>query len=393
MSYEITQEHPTKLYIPEKHVSPLTWIEIDKHAFDHNVLQYKKVVASSLLAIVVKSNAYGHGMHQIAALAQKNSNIDYICTVSLSEAISLRKQGITKPLLVLSIIDDSLEKAFVHDIDVVVYDKRHALALNQIGLQLQKKIKVHIKVDTGLSRLGVLYYDALPFVQEIYQMPFIIIEGIFTHFSESEKTNQSFTDIQIERFKEVLSALEQKNIIIPLRHASCSAAITANMKSHLTLARAGIGMYGLWPSMDNKQTTQENDSFFSLKPLMSWKTRIIHLKEIAAGSCVGYNRTHRVKNSSRIATLPVGYWDGYDRKLSNKGFVVINNQRAPVVGTVAMNLMMVDVTGLRVALDDEVILLGKYEGITADALAAHCNTINYEFVTRINPLLSRIVKD
>ncbi len=393
MHNEIIIKQPTKLYVLEVQTSPLTWIEIDKDAFDHNVHQYKKIVSPSLFAVVIKSNAYGHGMHHIAALAQKNSNVDYICTVSLSEAVSLRKYGITKPLLVLSIIDDALEQAFIHDIDLVVFDRCQAIVLHRMGAQLQQKIKIHIKVDTGLSRLGVMYNDALSFIQELHQLQYITIQGIFTHFAESEKMDQTFTDLQIDRFKQIVDSLEQINIKIPLKHASCSAAITVNHKSYFTLARAGIGVYGLWPSYDNKKTVQADGNYFSLKPVMSWKTKIIHLKEIPAGSYVGYNRTHCVTKISRIATLPVGYWDGYDRKLSNKGFVLINNQRAPLVGTIAMNLMMVDVTGLNVNLNDEVILLGNYDGLTADTLAAQCNTINYEFVTRINPLLPRIIKD
>jgi len=392
MHNEIIQEQPEVFYFPEPQLCPLTWIEIDSHAFNHNVAQYKKMVSPALFAVVVKSNAYGHGMQHIASLAQKNNAVDYICTVSLSEAVTLRKNGITKPLLVLSIIDDALELACIHAIDVVVFDRKQALAFNQIGLQFQKKIKIHIKVDTGLSRLGVLYSEVLNFVESLYRLPFLTVQGIFTHFAESEKSDQTFTNLQIERFEEVLEALEEKNITIPLKHASCSAAITATSRSHFTMARAGIGIYGLWPSHDTKMGMHSKDTSFVLKPLLTWKTKIIHMKEVPAGSCVGYNRTHRVVQDSRIATLPIGYWDGYDRKLSNKGFVLINNQRAPCVGTIAMNLMMVDVTGLNVSIDDDVILLGNYAGITAEDLAGACNTINYEFVTRINPLLPRIMQ-
>lgn len=382
-----------KIYFPEVQTSPLTWLEIDRNGFDHNIQLYKKEVAPSLLAVVVKSNAYGHGIEHIAVLAQKNDNVDYICTVSLSEAIFLRKEGIKKPILVLSILNDGLEQAFMHDIDLVVYDMQQALALHAIGVLLKQKINVHIKVDTGLSRLGVIYYDAISFIKKIYQLPYVTVQGLFTHFAESEKADRFFTQLQIERFKEIVDSLEKEKIIIPLKHASCSAAITAYLKSHFTMARVGIGAYGLWPSADNKKLTQEQNSLFSLNPILTWKTKIVQLKDISAGSYIGYNRTHCVTRNSRIATLPVGYWDGYDRKLSNKSFVIINNQQAPLVGVIAMNLMMADVTGLDVKINDEVILLGNYEGITADALAHRCDTINYEFVTRINPLLPRMVKD
>ncbi len=393
MIHETPQQQTPKIITPEKQSTSLTWIEIDKNAFDHNVTQYKRTVNPALLAIVIKSNAYGHGMHQIATLAEHNNNVDYICTVSLSEAISLRNHGIKKPLLVLSIIDDALEQAFIHAIDVVVYSMHQALALQQLGFQFKQKINIHIKIDTGLSRLGFLHDDATPYIKEIKQLSHINIQGIFTHFAESEKKDSTFTDRQIERFNRVIEKLEKENIHIPLKHSSCSAAITGNAKSHFTMTRAGIGIYGLWPSDDNKEMTQHHDSLFSLKPVLTWKTKIIHLKEIPAQSCVGYERTYCVDKPSRIATLPVGYWDGYDRALSNKGLVIINNQFAPIVGRIAMNLMMVDVTNLNVVVDDEVILLGNNAMITADALAKKCNTINYELVTRINPLLPRVIKN
>lgn len=393
MHNQITQEWSPDLYFPVTQSPPLTWIEIDKKAFDHNVQQYKKKVSPSLFAVVVKSNAYGHGTQQIAMLAQKNPHVDYLCTVSLSEALALRKMGITKPLLVLSILDNDLEEAFNYDIELVVYDKAQALLLNTIGIKFQQKIKIHIKVDTGLSRLGVNFLNAPEFVQELSQLPYLTLQGIFTHFVESEKLDQSFTNLQIDRFNELLSQLEQRTLIIPLKHASCSAALTSNVRSHFNMTRAGIGIYGLWPSSDTKKIAQEADSRFTLKPVLRWKTKIIQIKEVQAGSFIGYNRTHYVAHNAKIATLPVGYWDGYDRKLSNKGFVLINNQRAPLVGTIAMNLMMVDVTGLQVTLDDEVILLDASLGLSAESLAQLSGTIHYEFVTRINPILPRRVCD
>ncbi len=392
MIQQETQHYPTKRIVQELQSHQLTWLEIDKQAFEHNIAQYKKIVHPTLLAIVVKSNAYGHGMHQIAALAEENSNVDYLCTASLSEAISLRQHAIKKPILVLSILDDTLEQAFIHSIDIVVYSLQQALELKKIGTRLQKKINVHIKIDTGLSRLGILHEVAVDFVKQLNTLSHLNIKGIFTHFAQSEKENQTFTDLQIERFNQIIESLEKEKIYIPLKHSSCSAAITANAKSHFTMARAGIGIYGLWSSSENKKLTEKTNSLFSLKPVLTWKTKIIQIKEVPAGSSVGYDRTYITKKISRIATLPLGYWDGYDRKLSNKGFVYINNHRAQIVGRIAMNLMMVDITNITTGVGDEVIVLGKYDLISADDLAKNCETINYEFVTRINPLLPRIIK-
>lgn len=391
MTNTTPQQHPTNILIPTTQSTQLTWIEIDKQAFSHNVQHYKRRVHPALLAIVVKSNAYGHGLHQIATLADKDPNVDYLCTVSLSEAVLLRNHGIEKPILVLSIIDDNPEQAFIHAIELVLFDMQQALILQDLGKKQQKKISVHIKVDTGLSRLGVLHTAAHAFIKEVAQLSHIHIKGIFTHFAESEKKNQQFTNLQIQRLQAVIDNLRKDHIEIPLQHSSCSAAITANIQSHFTLARTGIGIYGLWPSLENQETTHLNDSLFSLKPVLTWKTKIIQIKEIPAGSSIGYDRTHITKKVTRIATLPVGYWDGYDRKLSNKGCVYINDQRAPIVGRIAMNLMMVDVTDNNAHVGDEVVLLGKYNDISADNLANICKTINYEFVTRINPLLPRIL--
>ncbi len=378
-------------YIQENLFS--TWLEIDKQALEHNIKSYKKITQPALLALVIKSNAYGHGMQEIAALCDKNNLVDYLCTVSLSEAFQLRSKGIKKPIVALSILDENFEKALLHSIDVAVYDMQTVLQLNAVGQIAQKKVNIHIKIDTGLSRLGFLVNDALPIIKQIYQLPYITIKGIFTHFAEAENSDQTFTNQQISRFTMLLDTLEKEGIIIPLKHSSCSAAATANSLSHFTMARVGIGLYGLWPSPENKHITNNMHPHFSLKPVLTWKTRILQIKEVTAGSSIGYDRTFFAEKPMRIAILQNGYWDGYDRQLSNKGIVMINNHYARVVGRVAMNLCMIDITSLPVSLNDEVILLGNYPGVTADDLADRCQTINYEIVTRINPQLPRIIKD
>ena len=391
MNNTSTEKRKNPIIIPTTEASHLTWVEIDANAFNHNIAQYKNIVHPALLAVVIKSNAYGHGMHHIAALAEENRNVDYLCTVSLSEAISLRVNGIKKPILVLSILDDDLEKACIYNVDLVLYDMHTAHLLNRIGISRNQTRNVHIKVDTGLSRLGIAAHHAFDFIQELKKLPHLTVQGIFTHFAESEKSDQTFTNQQIKNFEKLIETVEKAEISIPLKHTSCSAAITANSNSHFTMARVGIGAYGLWPSEDNKKVTQTQHIYFSLKPVLQWKTKIILIKEVPAGSFVGYDRTHCVHHTTRIATLPVGYWDGYDRKLSNNSYVIINNTLARVVGRIAMNLMMVDVTNVDAHVGDKVILLGNHATITADALAARCDTINYEFVTRINPMIPRVV--
>jgi len=373
-------------------VPPLTWLEIDAQALAHNIAQYKSIAHNALLAPVIKSNAYGHGMELIAQLLDADKNVDFLCVVSLSEAIDLRLISIKKPLLVLSIIDQDVRQAAVHDIALILYDIKTAHMINNAGKKCNKKIAVHVKIDTGLSRLGLLPYEAIPFIKELCLLPFITIQGIFTHFATSERTDQTHTNQQIAQFTRIIDQLDQLGIHIPLRHASCSAAITGNAASHFTMVRAGIGIYGLWPSEQNKQITSNAHPHFSLKPVLSWKTTIIHIKEISQGSFVGYDLTFQAQKPTRIAILPVGYWNGYDRRLSNKGTVIINNQSAPIVGRVAMNMMMIDVTNNNAAIGDQITLLGEHQGISADDLAHTCNTINYHIVTQINPLLPRIIK-
>lgn len=368
-----------------------SWVEINTQAIAHNLAAYKSIAPLSLLAPVIKSNAYGHGIDIVAKVCQDSPVVDMICVVSVSEALHVRALGFAKQIIVLSIMDNDLEQAILKDIQLVVYDVQMAHHLNALAGVLGKRAVVHIKVDTGLSRLGFLWDTAVANIKTIHSLPFIRIQGIFSHLAESENTDQTFTNLQFERFNWVLAQCEQNSIQIPLVHTSCSAAVTGNSKSHLPLIRLGIGVYGLWPSPENKIITQATYPEFSLHSALTWKTKIIQLKQVPSGSYIGYDRTHQVMRDTLIATLPVGYWDGYDRGLSNKSAVLIHGQPVPVLGRIAMNLMMVDATTLNVQVGDEATLLGDHEAITAEALAKNADTINYELVTRINPLLPRVV--
>jgi len=367
-----------------------SWLEVDTGALHHNLTMYKSIAPDSFLAPVVKSNAYGHGLEIVARVCEESKSVALLCVVSISEGLQLRALGIQKPIIVLSILDNDLAMAVVKNIQLPVYDFETAILLNQIGIRLNKKVFIHIKVDTGLSRLGFLWDTAFEAIQKINVLPCIVIQGIFSHLAESESKDSAFTRLQIERFESVLSKCDAVGIEIPLVHISCSAAIAAHKKTRTSLVRLGIGTYGLWPSQENKALVQTTHPAFILKPALTWKTKIMHLKQVPAGSYVGYDRTHQVSHSTLIATLPVGYWDGYDRGLSNRGIVLIHGKPVPVLGRIAMNLMMVDATGINAQVGDEVTLLGDYADITADTLAQKTDTINYEFVTRINPLLPRM---
>ena len=374
-------------------MNPHSIAEISKSALLHNVASYKAILAPhTVLAPVIKSNAYGHGLLQVGAILDTSSDIGYLCVVSVFEALQLRVHGITKPILVLSIIDGSVERAVEENIDLVVYDLSFAQELNSIAQRLSKTARIHLKIDTGLSRLGMHYQEAEAFVHQCARLSGIEIIGIFSHFAASERSDLSFSHLQLERFFSLIHTLEQKGIVIPFKHFASSAAITSLPESHFTFARLGISTYGLWSSVESKVRMETLHPHFFLRPVMTWKTRVIARKTIPAGSYVGYDCTYQAPIATEIALLPIGYYDGYDRRLSNQSFVKIKDQLFPVRGRIAMNLCIVDVTTCPdIAVGDEVTLLGTEHLLTAEMLAEQCRTINYEFVARINPLIDRKV--
>ena len=371
---------------------PSSWVEISTSALYHNIEQYRSIVPTGTYLIpVIKSNAYGHGLLQVGYLLDQNKSVNAIGVVALSEAVQLRAAGITKDILVLGIIDAPLQTVIDLGLQLVVYDELVIAELDQLAEFCNKSAKIHIKVDTGLSRLGFLPDDAFECIQRTNSLKHIEIAGISTHFANSENKDDAFVKIQLSRFKRLLERLQKLGIHIPLQHVSCSAALSGYKEAHFSAVRFGIGLYGLWPSQENKVRTLQNYPHFNLKPVLTWKTRIIQIKTIPAGSFVGYNLTHRVEIDTKIGVLPIGYWDGIDRNLSNKGSVMVNGRIAKMIGTIAMNLCMIDLSGIDVQVNDEVLLLGEHEMISAQAIACHTDTINYEVVTRINPLLPRVV--
>lgn len=370
-----------------------SWLEINRVAFEHNIAQYRSIVgAGKQLAVVIKSNAYGHGIAEIAQLCEQFPAVDWLCTVSLSEALAVRALGIRKPIFVLSYLDANLRLAVQQEIDLVVYDRQILGQLERIGQELNKCVYVHIKVDTGLSRLGLKPQAALDLVLEAQALTHIQIRGIFTHLAESEKSGDGFTKQQVGALQSVLAQLAQEGISIPLVHFSCTAALTVVDDTRYTFGRLGLGVYGLWPSQAAKEVTQERFPGFTLEPVMSWKTRVIQVKTVPAGSYVGYGRTFCTQRETTLAILSVGYWEGYARGLSNRAHVLINGVLAPVVGRISMNLTTIDVTDVpNVMVGSVVTLLGEHPALSPDTLAATLGTINWEVVTRINPLIPRVL--
>lgn len=373
--------------------SSLTWLEIDKAAFFHNILQYKTAIGNGCLAAVIKSNAYGHGQELIAQLCQENQHVDWLCVANLSEAIQLRKQGITKPILILSYIDADLVYAAQYDIDFICYEKDLLEQANATGALVGKKLKIHIKVDTGVSRFGLMPEDVLPFITYAQTLPHIHMNGIFTHFAQAQQEDQTFTQKQLRAFLDLLESLQTQSIHIPFRHCANSAATTTIQAGPCNLFRVGAGLYGMWPSEIVKQRTIAQFSDFSLKQVLTWKTTILDVRTIPAHTPVGYDGTFVTTRVTNIALAPVGYYEGYDRRLSNTGQVIIKNMPAPVIGRICMNILMIDVTDIpHVHKGDIAILLGDYPGLTPNDIAQRAKSFNpREIASRLHTTIPRIV--
>ncbi len=374
-------------------VNPSSWLEISKSAFEHNVQQYKKIIGQRALAVVIKANAYGHGLSEIAQLCERINAVDWLCTVNLSEALTIRAHNSRNPILVLGFIDADLFNAINQNIAFVISDYQNAQYLNDFCKKHVCRFNVHIKIDTGLSRFGVMPENTLSFIQQLKTLSHLSIQGICTHLAESQKLDQTYTDKQLSAFNHVLAQLEQAKIIIPLKHAANSAATTSPDFSAYNFFRVGIGAYGYWPSESNKERTQKLYPSFTLKPVLTWKTRIIQVKKILPKTDVGYDRTYKTTKLTTVAFIPVGYYGGYDPLLSNNAHVRINEKSAPIIGRIAMNLMTIDITNISsTKIGDEVLVLGNYEDINGYCLAAKTGINNVRYLTtRINPNLKRII--
>ena len=365
-----------------------TYVEIDKKAIKKNYKSLRSLLSKKTkMMAVVKSNAYGHGMVGFAKEIEK-LGIDYFAVFDCDEALTLRKNSIKKPILALSSsLNDSLLEIVKNNIEITVSNFE---VLNQV-FKLKKKIKIHLKVDTGLGRQGFVLSDIPKVLKLLKKNSFIQLVGLYTHFSVAEDPKQiEYTRSQIEKLK-VWQIELRKNGFVFLTHAGASSAILFGEELHFDMVRAGIAIYGLWPDEIIKKYV---DKKISLVPTLSWKTTVNEIKKVSARSAISYDRTETVKRDSVLAVLPIGYWDGYPRALSSIGEVLIKEKRAKVIGRICMNMFLADITDIpNVKIGDEVFLIGgKKDSIKAEEVAKKAGTINYELVTRINPLLPRIYK-
>lgn len=374
----------------------LSWAEISQGALEHNIKVLRKRVGSQIiLAPSVKANAYGHGMKEISKMALK-AGADWLCVNALFEAEILRKSGIKAPIYIMGyVLKQDLPDAVRLKARVVTYNRETIVELAKAARKQKAKVKVHLKVETGNNRQGIPIEKIFDFVEFARKFPRIEIEGLATHFANIEDaTNGRYARFQLENFKRTLAALCARGINIPIPHCANSAATILFPETHFGMVRPGIAVYGLWPSPEVKAVAKKKHQLISLKPIISWKTRIAQIKEIPKGSFVGYGCTYKTKRKTRLAILPVGYYDGYDRGFSNVSHVLIDGKRAPVRGRVCMNITMVDVTDIPIVrVEDPVTLLGRdgREEISAEYLADLIGTINYEITTRIHEGIPRII--
>jgi len=375
----------------------LNWVEIEESALRNNVAEFKRRLAHGpLLGAVVKSNAYGHGMIEVARLAG-SAGADWLCVNNVHEGVALRDAGLTQPILIMGYVAlDALEQVVEHGLQPVVYNVESLSRLDEIAGKRGKTVRVHVKIETGTHRQGVLERDVPAFIERIDATRTLSLAGVTTHFANIEDTtNHDFAESQMAAFSRTADAIAAMHREPFLRHSACSAAVLLFNRTHLDLARVGISLYGLWPSKETYVSCLERGKpSLDLKPVLSWKTRIAQVKQVPEGGYVGYGCAWRATRPTRIAVLPVGYYEGYDRELSGLAHVLVRGKRAPVRGRICMNMCMVDVTDIAgTALEDEVVLLGRQgdERITAEQLAGWAGTISYEIVARIHPSLPRLV--
>ncbi len=371
--------------------SDKTWVEISASRLIRNFREIRHLVAPSSVMAVIKANAYGHGMGLTARVLAREA--DWFGVDHVDEALALRGQGIHKPILVLGhTLKTRVRDAVKHDVSFVAYDPETVRAAAEAATK-KHPARVHLKIETGLYRQGATIEEALSLARAIRRAPHMVLEGASTHFANIEDTrDNAYAMKQLSRFNAALTALKKIGADPTWKHTACSAAAMLYPETRFNLARAGIAMYGLWPSQTTLVSARSRGLHLSLQPVLTWKTVVAQVKRVSRGEPVSYGLTERVKRDSVIAILPVGYWDGYDRGLSRQGEALVRGRRCRIIGRVCMNMCAVDITDApRVHTEDEVVLLGQQgkEEITAEEIAERIGTIHYEIVARINPLLKR----
>jgi alanine racemase len=366
-----------------------TVVEVNLSILAGNFDAIRKHVRPSRLMPVLKANAYGHGVVRVARLMQ-TLGADALGVAVLEEGLLLRESGITLPIHVLGgVLGNQVPHFLKHDLTITASSVEILKQIDAVASRLKMKARVHLKIDTGMERIGVHHYNAEKFFETALECRHVFVEGVFSHFANADAADLTHARLQLERFHETLSFFKKRGIPPPsVRHMANSGAILQLPESRLDMVRAGILLYGVYPSPEAKRTVH-------VKPALSWKSRVVYFKVIRAGSPVGYGSTWKSDHDVRSVTVPVGYGDGYFRSMSNKASVIIRGKKYSAVGTISMDQIVVNIEGDSAFHDDEVVLIGSMDGetVACEDLAEWAGTIPYEILTNINTRVPRIYRE
>ncbi len=367
-----------------------TWAEVDLDAIAHNMREIRKITnPNAQIMAVVKADAYGHGFMETAKTLLENG-ADRLAVAVLQEGKQLRSRGVDVPILILGASSaDDAEDLINFDITPNVFDYEFAKALSYEAEKKEKVTKIHIKLDTGMSRIGFVVGDGnnsevIDEIIKVSKLPYIEVEGIFSHFSTSDEYDRSYTQLQFRRFMSIVEGLEDRGLRIPIKHICNSAGIMMYPEMHLDMVRPGVILYGMYPS------DEVDKSKLDLCPAMTLKSRITLVKSVGKGRGVSYGKEYITDDITKIATVPIGYADGYLRKIAKNGVMLVDGVKAPIIGRICMDQCMIDVTNVHnINSGDEAIIFGS-EGITIDDVAKWLDTINYEVACVIGKRIPRI---
>ena len=366
------------------------WIEIDLSAIKHNVEAFRSIISGQARIMgIIKADAYGHGAVRVAR-ALRETGVARFGVALLQEGVELREKGFDEPVLILGYTpEEDLPDLLRHNLTPTIFDYSQAVALDRVAGKIGRSAAIHLKLDTGMGRIGFLPgEDAIKEIEKIAKLPNLFIEGMFSHQAWADNPESDFAEVQFSRFQQLLSALDARGIEIPFKHIANSATAIMFPSMHLDLLRIGISLYGLYP--DSGMAVNPK---IKLYPAMGINARLVQVKEVPAGTPLSYGCTFTTGRKSIIGTVPMGYADGIPRALSNTGEVLVRGTRCPIAGRICMDQFMVDLTDLGEAqVGDEVVFMGRQgdERITADEIAAQAGTISYEIVSRMSPRLPRI---
>lgn len=362
--------------------------KISKDVLENNIKNIKMALADGVkLMPVIKADAYGHRALTVAKILKPYA--DFFAVAVIEEAMQIKAEGITTPIFILGYVSpEDFEEVVNEDIRIPIFTYDAAKKLSDTAQSLNKQAKIHIAIDTGMNRIGFkVTNETADIIEEISKLSNIYIEGIFTHFATADEEDQSFTTEQNEKFAWIVDSIEKRGINIPIKHVSNSAAIISGHKLNYNMVRSGIVTYGLYPSDDVDKEK------LSVKPAMEYLSHVVYVKTIEKGETVSYGRDFVAQKTTKVATIPVGYADGYPRKLSNKGRVIINGEYAPIVGRICMDQFMVDVTHIENVKEGDTVTLFGSQGnatISVDEIAKLADTINYEIICGLSKRVPRI---